>query len=320
MAYFGCCGSGNLRESLRALAKETLLTSWELIKIIVPVVIITKILEEVGLIGYLSYALDPVMGLLGLPGELGLVWATALATSLYGAMAIFAGIATGLELSVGQVTVLCSVMLVAHSLPVEMSISKKTGAAFWPIVSLRLLGSVVYGFILNALFLSFNIFQQPANFLFKATSTDQTLPEWALGQLENIGLIVVVIFLILLTVRILKIIGVIALLERLLEPVLPLFGMSKRAAPMTVVGMLLGIGYGGALIIREAVSGELHRKDIFFSMAFLALCHGLIEDTLLMMSLGASLSGILFGRILFALVVVFFMVHFITFCREARKG
>ena len=318
MAYFDCCSLSTLRESSKTLGKETWLTSWELIKIIIPVVNITKILEEVGLIGYLSYAIDPVMGLLGLPGELGLVWATALATSLYGAMAIFAGIATGLDLSVAQVTVLCSVMLVAHSLPVEMSISKKTGASFWPIVLLRLLGSVVYGFLLNALFLFFNFLQQPAIFFFTASSADQTLPEWALGQLENIGLIVVVIFLILLAVRFLKIIGIITLLERVLEPVLPLFGMSKRAAPMTVVGMLLGIGYGGALIIREAVSGELSRKDIFFSMAFLALCHGLIEDTLLMLSLGASLSGILFGRILFALVVIFLLVHLVSFCIKER--
>ena len=39
-------------------------------------------------------------------------------------------------------------------------------------------------------------------------------------------------------------------------------------------------------------------------MAFLGLCHSLIEDTLLVLLLGADLSGILWMRLAYSLVVV----------------
>lgn len=309
MAWFGCCGKKGIGVFSRSLAQETFVTSWELIKIIIPVVIVIKVLEETGMVRYLSYAIDPVMRIIGLPGELGLVWASSIATSLYGGMAVFASLGTRLDLTIGQVTVLCSVMLVAHSLPVELSISKRAGAPFWPIAFLRIVGAVLYGFLLNEGFLFFDLLQEPAVFFFTPTSLDQTLLTWAISQVQNIVFIIVIIFLILLVMRILKRIGVIALLEKIMGPILPLFGMSERAAPITVVGMLLGLGYGGALIIREAISGELNRREIFFAMAFMALCHGLIEDTLLMMSLGASLVGTLFGRVVFALVIIFILAR-----------
>ena len=93
----------------------------------------------------------------------------------------------------------------------------------------------------------------------------------------------------------------------MLRPVLPLFGMTDRAAPVTVVGMIFGIVYGGALIIRETTTGSMSRREIFNSLALMGLSHGLIEDTLVMMAIGGKLGGILFGRVLFSLVVIFLL-------------
>lgn len=42
-----------------------------------------------------------------------------------------------------------------------------------------------------------------------------------------------------------KMIGLLDLLERMLAPVLPLFGMGKQAAPLAVVGMVMGLSCGG---------------------------------------------------------------------------
>jgi hypothetical protein len=89
-----------------------------------------------------------------------------------------------------------------------------------------------------------------------------------------------------------------------------MMGMSKDAAPITIIGMTMGIGYGGGLIIREAQSGTLSRKDIFFSLSFMGLMHSMIEDTLLMLFLGGHFSGVLVFRFLFAMLTVFVMVRF----------
>lgn len=298
-----------MRDLALSLGKDTWLTSWELIKITVPIMILTRILEEMGLIVVISRWLEPVMGLIGLPGELGLVWATAMLTTLYGGMAVFAALAPGLELTVAHVTVLCAAMLFAHSLPIELSISKKTGVPVTPIATLRLGGAVLYCFILSRLCDSFGLWQQPAPIIFAEVGEHLSHFSWALKQCRNIGLIIVVIFCVLLFMRLLKVLGVLDLLERILAPVLPHFGMGRQAAPITVVGMVLGIGYGGALIIREVAAGKMAREEIFNSMAMMALCHGLVEDTLLMFALGGKLGGILWGRIIFALVVIFILVR-----------
>ena len=301
-----------LRSAGARLIEETWLTSWELIRIMVPAVIVVKVLEEVGAVTIISDLLEPVMGIMSLPGALGLVWATTLLTSLYGGIAVFAALGPGLELTVAQVTVLCSVMLIAHSLPVELSISRKAGAPVLFIGLLRLVGAVVYGLLLDRACRAVSIWQQPAELFFTGSTVDPTLGQWLLQQLENIGLIIAVIFCILIFMRLLRRFGLLAWLERLLAPVLPFFGMGRQAAPLTVVGMIMGIGYGGALIIRETAKGVMERREIVNSMAMMGLCHGLVEDTLLMMALGGKLGGILWGRILFSLLVTFLLVRVLS--------
>ena len=305
--------------SLRVL-QETLLTSWELLKITIPVVIIVKILEELGMVTLLSISLEPVMGLIGLPGALGLVWATALLTNLYGAMIIFATLAPDLELSVAQVTIICSVMLVAHALPLELAITKKAGAPFVPIALLRLTGAFIYGFLLHVICSTLQIWQEPATIIFEAGKQATTFFSWAVGQLENFALIIFIIFWIVVIMKILKVAGVLSLFERILEPILPIFGMSKRAAPVTVVGMVMGISYGGALIIRETNSGSMDRREVFFSLALMGLSHALIEDTLLMIALGGHWIGILVGRVVFSLLVIYLLATFWSKGKENKMA
>ncbi len=298
-------------EQLLSLIHEAWVTSWELIRITVPVAIITKILQEFGLIHYFSMALQPVMNIIGLPGELGLVWATAMLTNLYGGIAVFAALAPGLDLNSAQITVLCSTMLIAHSLPIELSVSKRAGANLIPIGLLRLVGAVTYAFLLNRICLVLHIWQETATLFFKAVDKSEDLFQWGLALLQNQGMIILIIFCIVFFMRIFRKIGLLALLERILAPVLPFFGMGRQAAPITVVGMVMGIGYGGALIIRETDKGKMAKEEVFNSMALMGLCHGLVEDTLVMAAIGGKLAGIFWGRILFSLIVTFLLVRFL---------
>ncbi|MGB3211551.1 MAG: hypothetical protein WBB19_12675 [Desulforhopalus sp.] len=301
--------NNRMKELVVSLVKETWLTSWELIRITIPVAIATKIFQEFGLIAYISIILEPVMGLMGLPGSLGLVWATAMLTNLYGGIAVFAALAPGLALTSAQITVLCSAMLIAHSLPIELSVSKRAGANLIPIGLLRLVGAVVYASLLNRICLGLDIWQEKASLLFKATAETGDLLRWGVELLRNQGLIILIIFCIVLCMRIFKAVGLITLLEKILAPVLPFFGMGRQAAPITVVGMIMGIGYGGALIIRETSTGKMAREEVFNSMALLGLCHGLVEDTLIMAAIGGKFGGILWGRILFSLIITYLLVR-----------
>ena len=55
-----------------------------LFKILVPISILVKVLQETGGIAYVSAFFDPLMQLMGLPGEMGIVWASAIFGNLYG--------------------------------------------------------------------------------------------------------------------------------------------------------------------------------------------------------------------------------------------
>lgn len=304
--------SKNFQSKVVALIKETWLTSWELIRITIPIAVITKILDEFGLISYIGLLLEPVMSLVGLPGSLGIVWATGMLTNLYAGIAVFAAIAPELGLTAGQVTVLCSMMLFAHSLPIELSVTKRAGVSIIPIAILRIGGAIIFGYLLNICCIGFGFWQEEALMLFTPSPSAGGIFTWITGLIQNLGLIVLIIFCIVLGMRGLRAIGFLRLIEVILAPVLPLFGMSKKAAPITVVGMIMGIGYGGALIVRETATGKMEREEVFNAMALMGLCHGLVEDTLLMVAIGGKIGGVFWLRTFFALLVIFLMVKLLS--------
>ncbi len=46
-------------------------------------------------------------------------------------------------------------------------------------------------------------------------------------------------------------------------------GDSEQAAYVTMVGFTLGLTYGGGLIIKEAKSGTMSHRDVFFGLGFM---------------------------------------------------
>jgi len=80
--------------------------------------------------------------------------------------------------------------------------------------------------------------------------------------------------------------------------------------------MILGLSYGGGLIMHEVKTGRVDRRDVFYSVTFMGLSHALIEDTVLMLVLGASIFGVFWGRLLFSLAAMFLLVRLMAFVPE----
>ena len=286
-------------------------TSFTLFKIIIPVSIIVKILSELGLIEILGKNLSPVMGIVGLPGEFGIVWTTAMITNLYGGMIAFFHLSLENSYSVAQVTVLATMMLIAHTLPVEVRIAQKAGVRAWFTVLLRIGCAFIIGVILSFVFIKLNILQYENKIFWQPEISNPTLNQWIFDQLRNYAMIFLIIFSLMILMHILKKIGVMQKLNDLMEPGLRFLGMSKNAAPLTIIGMTLGLSYGGGLIIKETKDKMLSKKDAFLSLSLMGLSHSLIEDTLLMVAIGANLIGILGARVIFTIIIMFILIKFI---------
>lgn len=293
----------------------------DLFKIMVPILIAVKILKELGWITYLAKPLAPLMGLVGLPPECGLTWATAMANNLYAALAVHAALVPSMPgLTVAQATVLGTMMLIAHNLFVEAAIAKKCGVGFWGQLGLRLCGGYACGALLWAVFKSGALLGGPAPLLFTPPPPDASLAAWALGELQNLGLIFCVITALVGLMRFLEFLGVTRLFEWLLRPFLRLMGIGTAAATITVIGLVMGLAYGGGLILLDVQKGRVGRRDVFAAISLMSLSHALIEDTLLMYLIGASLWGTFVGRLVFSLVVVAVLARLVPGTRQPRTA
>ncbi|WP_300154297.1 hypothetical protein [Solidesulfovibrio sp.] len=295
----------SLPRAARAVAVDAAKICLDLFKIMVPILIGVKIFKELGWITYLAEPLAPLMELVGLPPECGLTWATAIANNLYAALAVHAALVPSMPaLTAAQATVLGTMMLIGHNIFVEGAIAQKCGVSFWGQAALRLGGALACGALLHATFAATGTLSQPATLLFAPPQGDAGLGTWALGEVKNLGMIYLVIAALVGLMRALDKLGVTRLFEKALLPFLRLMGIGGAAATLTVVGLVMGLAYGSGLILLEVRQGKVAKRDVFASMSLMSLSHALIEDTLLMYLIGASLWGTFVGRLVFSLAVV----------------
>ena len=303
---------------LSAASKEVLLITYNLFKIMIPIIIIVKIIEELGGIKYIAMALEPFMNLVGLPASMGLVWATTMITNIYGGMIIFMSSVSNENLSIAQVTVLGSMMLIAHALPIEVRIAQKAGVRVLFTLLLRIGGALLLGWLLHQVYSMGDYLSATNQPVWKPPQiTDNSIITWAIDQLKMLFQVFIIISVLVLFLKVLKLSGIEKLFALILQPLLKILGLSQRTTSITIVGITLGLTYGGGLLINEANKGELSKMDVFGSLSLLALAHSLIEDTLLIMLLGADLSGILYARLIFSIVLIAIIMQFVKSIRVA---
>ncbi|MBC8258471.1 MAG: hypothetical protein H8E38_05605 [SAR324 cluster bacterium] len=303
---------------LKKIFQESMSLALPLYRIMIPMIIVVKILKEIGAIEILGHWLSPLMGLVGLPGSMGLVWAATLVGGFYPGIFIFADLAATEMLTVGQVTVLTSLMLIAHSLPIELQIADKAGPRWLSMGILRVGGALLYGMILNQILLWGNWLSESSILLWQPKSGPVDLQTWAWNQVAGLIIMFVILVVLVQLMKLLDIVGFTNFLQRILHPLLRNLGIGKEATNITVIGITLGIAYGGGLIIRESQKGSIRPRDIFFSLVLMGLFHSLVEDTLLMMLLGGSLWGYLIGRMIFALLAVWILVRLLSLLSDRQ--
>lgn len=282
---------------------------WTLLRITVPLLIAVRLLDEhFAIIAKTGALLAPLMGVVGLPGDAAIIFATALFLQIYAALLLLFSLWTQLDLTTAQVTILMTMILTAHALPVELRIVQKAGMPIHYALILRLGGAFALGALLNLAY-GATYLQHPAVLAFTPPPAKDDWTTWATDQLRNWMIIFIIIQTLVLFINLLRVTHAERLLIILLAPPLRLLGIGKQAITMTMTGMLLGLSYGGALLIEQSRNGTINPRDALCTLSLLCLCHSIIEDTLLVMLAGAHLSGILYARLLFAFTVMITLNH-----------
>lgn len=301
-----------VRQFFKELFDEIIAVSWPLFKLMIPVILIVKVLEELGGVAILGQWLGPLMAMVGLPQEMGLVWAATIATNIYGGMIVLYSFAADSNLTVAQMTVLCGLLLMAHGLPIEARIAQLAGMRLRATIIIRMLGAFAFAWLLHTFYDQNQLLQGPAVMVWQPEPIPDGLGHWLLGQLKALVMIQIIIIMLMAFLKILRVIGVEKVIQWMLKPILKLMGIGKEATTITLVGITLGLAFGGGLLIKEANAGHVSKKDVFTSLVLLGFCHSLIEDTLLVVLLGAHLSGVLWGRILFAFIFTSAMSYWLS--------
>jgi hypothetical protein len=293
-----------LKQFLKNSFSEIKVICVPLYKILIPFIFIIKILEEIGVVKLISNFFEPVVQLMGLPAELGIVWVTAIIINVYAGIVVFINVVPTLDLTVAQITVLTLIILIAHNILVESSVSRAAGVSFFYAAFLRIGMAFVAGVILSKIYLNFGFLQEKYSLVLQQQIVHNDYYSWIVGQLKNLAYIFLIICSLVISLNFLKAIGVEKLIRKLLEKPLKFMGISPSAINIIIVGLTIGIQFGGGLLIREAKSGAINKQSILLSLSLLNLVHAVIEDTILMTILGGHISGILFFRVIFSLVVV----------------
>jgi len=99
-------------------------------------------------------------------------------------------------------------------------------------------------------------------------------------------------------------IGLTALINRLLAPVMWVSGLDRSVTSITTTGVLLGLSYGSGMIIARGDDPSISREAKYYALCWLSLCHGLIEDVAIMVVVGGDFWVLLFGRLVLTLILV----------------
>ncbi|MBW6458442.1 MAG: hypothetical protein K0B52_04685, partial [FCB group bacterium] len=125
--------------------KQALKVSWMLLKIYIPVSLFTAFLDRIGFLTFIAPFFEPLMKLLGLPGEAALVLIAAYVNNLFAALAA----ASVIDLTFRQITIIAIVTGFAHNLFIETGVLMKLKMGRIGIAFSRIIFGLLVGFIMN---------------------------------------------------------------------------------------------------------------------------------------------------------------------------
>lgn len=279
---------------------ESAKSSLDIIKIMIPISFLMELLNNFGLLNILGDIAKPISGLLGLPGEAILAIITGYVISCYPAIAII----TTLSLTIKQITIIGAMLVICHTLSVEIPIQKKIGGKQLNILLIRIISSLLVGMLLNLILKDNSELITGTNILPISHGWAGFLKYFALKNIIVLQ-IIILNFVILFTYRLLEALNVLALLATLLSPLMKIFGLPKDLTFLWLITNTAGLIYGSSLILSELKNSKIKARDLVKLNYSLATCHAIIQESAIFAVIGASIPALVAPRVLLAIGILF---------------
>ena len=283
-------------DSLKPAVKTT---AW-LLKIMIPISFAVCLAQYYGVIAWCAGWLNPLFCHIGLPGASSIAFLTGATSTTYAALAVM----MTMELTLRQATIIAIMVLICHALPLECTVNKKVGSKPFRMAFLRLCGA-----LLAAVYLNFFLPEMSEPFsALSVSSADATIYEvlrnWLWSSVKLCAMIFAIIYALMFVQKFMERYGLMQKLVRPLSPIMVFFGLPRDSAYLWLVGNVLGISYGSAVMIQLEEEGKITREEADEVNYHLIMNHSMLEDTLVFASAGVSALWILTTRLLFALLLV----------------
>ena len=265
----------------------------------IPISLIVTLLQHYSVLEQFASLLNPFFSYLGLPGTSAVIFVSGALAGTYAGIAAM----TAIPLTMKQASILAVMIALCHALPMECAVNKKTGSSFWKMGILRILMALLCAAVLNIVLPQF-----PGHYLYmgvpSTVSLETLLSAWLVSQLKMSAMVYLIIYLLMVVQHAIEAYSLLPPLSRLLEPLMKLFGLPRQSAYMWLVGNVLGISYGSAVMLELEERGTITQEDANYVNHHLIMNHSMLEDTIVFSVTGISGLLLITTRLTAALVLV----------------
>lgn len=285
-----------IKDSFKPTVKTTL---W-LLKIMIPISFAVCLAQYFGLIEWCAGWLNPLFCHIGLPGASSIAFLTGATSTTYAALAVM----MSMELTLRQATIIAIMVLICHALPLECTVNKKVGSKPFRMGFLRICGALLAAVYLNLVLPELSDPFSALPLSSAEASLIEVLRGWLISSIKLIIMIFAIIYALMFIQRFMDKFGLMQKLTKPLEPLMQFFGLPRNAAYLWLVGNVLGISYGSAVMLQLEEEGKISPLEADEVNYHLIMNHSMLEDTLVFATAGVSALWILSTRLLFAFVLV----------------
>lgn len=285
--------------SLKAAWPTTLKSAKWLLKLMIPISLAVALLQHFGVIEWIAQYLNPVFQYMGLPGSSAVIFITGATAGTYAGVAAMMSI----PLTLRQATILCLMIALCHALPMECAVCKKTGSSFFKMGVIRIIMAFLCAYYLNIV-----LPDMPEAYAYMGAAADSSLMEvlytWLLSQLKMVVMVFGIIYSLMVIQRLIEAYNLLPKLSEFFAPLMRVFGLPEQSTYMWLVGNVLGLSYGSAVMLELEEKGVISREEANDVNYHLIMNHSMLEDTIVFAVTGISALWIISTRVLFAMLLV----------------